>query len=342
MDSLGASEGISPADTRRCDNFIVLQPDDAISAFTIIIIESAKGLACALGSERIAPSCLLVLVGELRHFALHDLGLQYQITCQGTKSFKGLANNINLRSQGKEYLLIYHTDQTYNIASLNLIKHLRRPQVNILLDHLGNDGYSYASHLSIQGIYRYWTLILANPFSIRLIRFHNGSIGYSAIVNYNLTMASSLDVRPLIRLSGNIAIIILVPLSSAEYFHKCLALIHRIVLSLAADEPMVIFLKPHPRETTPEAIRDFLVNACINTRSAIRMLPPHIPIELFESEKLIYINFDSSYLSSAVSKGRLYVGTLLGLRKPKESEEINCVTLDDIVLNVRRFAGNCI
>lgn len=240
----------------------------------IALIESSRGLLSI--SHEIDNYDVIVFLGNAFDlefpFAVKGEILRDKIYIH--KYLDSIATTVNVQ--------IFHTDQTFNLESYSIYRNTKQHK-HILKSHLECEELNFKFVYPTSYIHlRKYLATKRIDLKAQLILFSNNVYGYSIPINYFHTDNVNYRISNINKIRIPSGILFLLPHSDSSYYYNCLE-----ILNLAVREIMkeTIFYKKHPRD----------YNNCTKIPLCSELIR-NIPIEFYDLEDLLIVNFDSSFV----------------------------------------------
>ncbi|MBF0441953.1 MAG: hypothetical protein HQK54_08625 [Oligoflexales bacterium] len=268
----------------------------------IYLIESSKGFVATSTPPISGKNNIVCFIGALGNLSVDPVpGFDKMIV---GNSYQEVADHITMSLPKKceeNLVAIITTDETFNIASYNIIKKLNNLSFDLYLyDHLSTYNITYKNYFSVRAYIRYRAVLIRAPWHFKTVLFSNGLLGYSMSLPYKDILV--FDHHKQVIHYKKIAegkLLVLIPqndsFGSQDYLRHINNLLEKIKTTKGDGLFDDLLLKYHPRSTILErnTVENFsLLRSC-------RELKKDIPLERFDLTGMLVINYDSAFQNTS-------------------------------------------
>lgn len=283
----------------------------------IVLIESSRGLLSI--SHEIDSYDVIIFLGNAfdLEFPFEVKGEILRDKSNICKYLDSIAATLNVQ--------IFHTDQTFNLESYCIYRNTKQHK-HILKSHLECEDLNFkfvypTSYINL----RKYLATKRIDLKAQLILFSNNVYGYSIPINYFDIYNVNYHISNINKIRIPSGILFLLPHSDSSYYYHCLEILNLAVKEIIKE---TIFYKKHPR--------DFNNSTSIPLCSE---LIRNIPIEFYDLEGLLIINFDSSFVGNNKNTINLSKMIIKSDVRRKNMSGIHVDSFEELKYHINFFEG---
>jgi hypothetical protein len=285
----------------------------------IALIESSRGLLSI--AHQLDTYGAVLLLGNAS-------GLELPSYTQARIYRNNNLSDFLLKNPQIKEIEIHHTDQTFNLESYKIFKEYKSYR-HILKSHIEYEQLSF-KYLIPNSISKFKKYILAKKISLKAlpIIFNNNVHGYSIPINYYRKERISYSLDAISKVKTAPSVVFLLPHSDHHYYNKSLKIFEDTCI-LIVNKSINVCYKKHPRDIANNYIMDGAFE-----------LNKNIPIEFYDLNESLIINFDSSFIN--YKKNTLNLSKLIiddvARRRNMSGKSLN--SLNELIEEITLFGVN--